>query len=237
MSIASEITRLQGVKADILTAIGDKGVTVPAGSALDDCPGLIASIPTGTSSPDGYVLRTAIWSTLNGLDFFNFVDYDSSENLSITLEFQSKSAPSTVNNILGLRGKDGNTIVIFGANSDNPQSIFCKNDRYGDGVTNTCSFNGSYLRKITATLKENTLEVSDGITKDTFTNINFVNWTIGRMFMAVANFYIYRLTLDNGSKKYDFVPVQRASDNTWGLYDLVSQTFKTAQYPEYLTGI
>lgn len=44
MSIASEITRLQGVKADILTAIGNKGVTVPAGSALDDCPGMIASI-------------------------------------------------------------------------------------------------------------------------------------------------------------------------------------------------
>lgn len=49
MSIASEITRLQGVKSDILTAISDKGVTVPAGSALDDCPGLIADIPTGPS--------------------------------------------------------------------------------------------------------------------------------------------------------------------------------------------
>jgi uncharacterized protein (TIGR02145 family) len=47
MSIASEITRLQGVKADILTAIADKGVTVPAGSALDDCPDLIASISSG----------------------------------------------------------------------------------------------------------------------------------------------------------------------------------------------
>jgi uncharacterized protein (TIGR02145 family) len=47
MSIASEITRLQGVKADILTAIADKGVTVPAGSALDDCPELIGLIPTG----------------------------------------------------------------------------------------------------------------------------------------------------------------------------------------------
>lgn len=44
MSIASEITRLQGVKSDILTAIGNKGVTVPAGSALDDCPDLIADI-------------------------------------------------------------------------------------------------------------------------------------------------------------------------------------------------
>lgn len=47
MSIASEITRLQGVKSDILTAIADKGVTVPADSMLDDCPDLIASISTG----------------------------------------------------------------------------------------------------------------------------------------------------------------------------------------------
>lgn len=44
MSIASEITRLQGVKANILQAIADKGVEVPSGSMLADCPGLIASI-------------------------------------------------------------------------------------------------------------------------------------------------------------------------------------------------
>lgn len=47
MSIASEITRLQGVKADILQAIRDKGVEVPVGSALGDCPALIASISGG----------------------------------------------------------------------------------------------------------------------------------------------------------------------------------------------
>jgi uncharacterized protein (TIGR02145 family) len=52
MSIASEITRLQGVKADILTAIADKGVTVPVGSALDDCPGLISSITGGGGDVD-----------------------------------------------------------------------------------------------------------------------------------------------------------------------------------------
>ena len=47
MSIASEITRLQGVKANILQAIADKGVEVPVGSALGDCPALIASISGG----------------------------------------------------------------------------------------------------------------------------------------------------------------------------------------------
>jgi len=47
MSIASEITRLQGVKADILGAIVDKGVEVPIGSMLADCPDLIAAITGG----------------------------------------------------------------------------------------------------------------------------------------------------------------------------------------------
>lgn len=47
MSIASEIARLRGVKSDILQAISDKGVDVPVGSALGDCPDLIASISGG----------------------------------------------------------------------------------------------------------------------------------------------------------------------------------------------
>lgn len=63
MSIASEITRLQGVKSDILTVIADKGVTVPAGSALDDCPGLIASIP-GPTYGDGVTIGDKHYDTV-----------------------------------------------------------------------------------------------------------------------------------------------------------------------------
>lgn len=47
MSIASEITRLYGVRSDIFTAITNKGVTVPSGSQLDDAPTLIGSISAG----------------------------------------------------------------------------------------------------------------------------------------------------------------------------------------------
>mgnify|MGYP003390408040 CR=1 FL=1 len=47
MSIASEITRLYGVRSDIFTAITNKGVTVPSGSQLDDAPTLIGSISGG----------------------------------------------------------------------------------------------------------------------------------------------------------------------------------------------
>lgn len=47
MSIASEITRLYGVRSDIFTSITNKGVTVPSGSQLDDAPTLIDSISAG----------------------------------------------------------------------------------------------------------------------------------------------------------------------------------------------
>lgn len=73
MSIASEITRLQGVKADILTAIGNKGVTVPAGSALDDCPDLIASI--------GY-------NVIGGKEYRTVVMPDGNEWLAENLDFR-----------------------------------------------------------------------------------------------------------------------------------------------------
>lgn len=47
MSIASEITRLQGAKEDIIDAIESKGVTVPAGTKMDGLSTLINSIPSG----------------------------------------------------------------------------------------------------------------------------------------------------------------------------------------------
>ena len=51
MSIQSEITRLQGVKADILSSIEAKNVIVPTGAMLADCPGLIAEITGGGGVP------------------------------------------------------------------------------------------------------------------------------------------------------------------------------------------
>ena len=47
MSIASEITRLQEAKADIKTAIENKGVTVPAAATLDEYASLVDSISGG----------------------------------------------------------------------------------------------------------------------------------------------------------------------------------------------
>lgn len=47
MSIASEITRLQGAKADIKTAIEAKGVTIPSNATLDKYSDYVEEIPSG----------------------------------------------------------------------------------------------------------------------------------------------------------------------------------------------
>ena len=48
MSIANEIQRLQGVRANIFDAITNKGVSVPSGAKLADCPELISLISGGS---------------------------------------------------------------------------------------------------------------------------------------------------------------------------------------------
>ena len=47
MSISSEIARIEAARDDAFDEIVAKGVTVPAGSTLDDLPALIRAIPTG----------------------------------------------------------------------------------------------------------------------------------------------------------------------------------------------
>ena len=84
MSVASEITRLNGAKSDIVSAIEAKGVYVPASAKLDSLAALITSIPAGGGSfgidnivnivpvdkmvvvdPNGYI----------GFDITNFFQY------------------------------------------------------------------------------------------------------------------------------------------------------------------
>ena len=47
MSVQSEITRINGAKGSIRTAIEEKGVTVPSETKIDGMAALIKSIPSG----------------------------------------------------------------------------------------------------------------------------------------------------------------------------------------------
>lgn len=78
MSIASEITRLQDVKSNILRAIADKGVEVPSGSVLADCPDLIASISGGggSSSEKAYLKNIMLTDGVKVVDENGYIGGD-----------------------------------------------------------------------------------------------------------------------------------------------------------------
>lgn len=52
MSIATEITRLASAKANIKTAIENKGITVPSSEKLDAYPQYISQIGGGGATPE-----------------------------------------------------------------------------------------------------------------------------------------------------------------------------------------
>lgn len=90
MSIASEIQRLYGVRGDILQAIADKGVTVPSGSKLDDCPELISSI-TGGGGSGVYIPDVAISESAMFKKFFPIKEYGREEKISSDLVYDGSA--------------------------------------------------------------------------------------------------------------------------------------------------
>ena len=77
MSISNEITRLQGAKAGLKTAIEGKGVTVPSSAKLDDYPDLVDSIPQGgdmsNEAKDAILAlaRNVAYVNQDGADLYN----------------------------------------------------------------------------------------------------------------------------------------------------------------------
>lgn len=132
MSIASEITRLNGAKADIIQAIADKGVTVPSSAKLDDMAELIASISGGGGSFDADnivnivpINKMAVVDSNGyiGFDLTNFFQYRGSTYyynyaiLSTGDDFSSKGLGQVTfytpaSNNIG--GRVYNTVVIGG---------------------------------------------------------------------------------------------------------------------------
>lgn len=76
MSIESEITRLQSVKSNILHAIADKGVEVPSGSKLADCPRLIASISGGGSFESDNIVNIVPINKMAVVDSNGYIGFD-----------------------------------------------------------------------------------------------------------------------------------------------------------------
>lgn len=92
MSIASEITRLQGAKADIKSAIEAKGVTVPSSAKLDTYDDYIAQITGGGEAIPSSLSVSGSWT--NQQIIGNAPDLT---GLTFTVAYQSRSVtPDTV---------------------------------------------------------------------------------------------------------------------------------------------
>ena len=76
MSISSEITRLYNVRGDILSAITDKGVTVPSGSKLADVPDLIAAISGGGGFSLDNIVNIVPINKIVVVDANGYIGYD-----------------------------------------------------------------------------------------------------------------------------------------------------------------
>jgi hypothetical protein len=66
-TINDELTRIEGAKADIATAIGGKGVTVPTNAKIDDFADLIDAIQTSGGSDSA--LKALIDRSITSIDF------------------------------------------------------------------------------------------------------------------------------------------------------------------------
>lgn len=91
MSIADQITRLQGVKADIINAIKDKGVDVPDNESLSDAPNLISSI----SSSSGVDVTYAFTITAPSATQFIFKAYKCGSLLHMHIDTNYAYNPTT----------------------------------------------------------------------------------------------------------------------------------------------
>ena len=90
MSIASEITRLQGAKSDIADAIEAKGVTVPSSTKIDGYAALVAAIPQGASQITYPVVTETMTTGTYTLPPNTFVKFGTIESIGFSLDTASE---------------------------------------------------------------------------------------------------------------------------------------------------
>lgn len=206
MSIASEITRLQGVKSDILQAISDKGVVVPAGSALDDCPSLIGDIEGNTE----YILKT---------DFSNF-------DVATSTDYPEVGSPAVLtDNILSFT--KSNTSYVTG---ESVSSLI--GTAPAGNIANTYGYEVSCNEELTAEIvtkiNTNTSGVAIGFLWTTILGIadfaitsNYYG-TMKNQFTINSSLNIspYNATLFNDSDGFKFYDLKIGSDSIFHKYTI-----------------
>ena len=94
MAISDEITRLQQAKADLKTAIENKGVTVPSSTKLDGYADLVDSIEAGggSSSSDGWAYYYASSCYVDNM--LNVYDHITKSNVTLEIYHWGETGPT-----------------------------------------------------------------------------------------------------------------------------------------------
>ena len=174
MSIADDLTRIQGAKADLRTSIQAKGVTVPASAKIDAYPDYVDAIQQGGGGGT-YQAKTATPSTSQQVITAD-TGYDALSQVTIGAVTSSIDANIQAGNI-----KSGTTILGVTGNYTGGGSATVASTTASVGGSNASSLsftlsgqpkmfavilqlasNGSYLTNSSTSVYDITAVISDG---------------------------------------------------------------------------
>lgn len=146
MSIADELTRIQGAKDDLRTAIQAKGVTVPASAMIDDYPDYVDAIQTGGGTPT--LQNKTVSPTTSQQSVTADYGYDGLGTVTVNaIQTETKTAtPSTSQQTINATsGKYMTSVTVSAVTSAIDSNITAGNIKSGTtilGVTGTYSGSG-----------------------------------------------------------------------------------------------
>lgn len=233
MSIATEISRLQTAKANIKSAIEDKGVAVPSSATLDTYDEYISAITTG----GGYQILDYIQS--DGTFYIPTGIYLTSD-MWYDYKFKVTTAPeSGVQKHLfsgdyfrvAQIGSTGNFYVRRGG--DTNRLLVSADPKFTVGTElNVVAFKGGNDVFVNGVSRGSV--AADSTTSDRVDAWFFsVNNTSDIATYGIVGQLFYMKIGTGSTLLYNFVPAKRISDDNVGLLDIVNNTFYPSVTPEY----
>ena len=234
MSVASEITRLQGVKSEIMDALSAKGVTVPQGAALADVPGLIGDIPGGGELPEGWTEIEAIKQTgdISGARFgftsdSSWVNTNYYIEVVVNISLVAVDANIDANIIFNGNDWDGfytggrwsasNTLIWGGKNGremNHTYSTLSITDEQKNGFVKFSLKNGSgVLSCANGDIKNYSVEYQARTFKNFQLGSRFINFIWKR----------FRVYKNDDEKIFDAIPVKNTDTGALTFYDKVNK--------------
>ena len=147
MRIADDLTRIQGAKDDLRTAIQAKGVTVPASAMIDDYPDYVDAIQTGGGTPT--LQNKTVSPTTSQQSVTADYGYDGLGTVTVNaIQTETKTAtPSTSQQTINATsGKYMTSVTVSAVTSAIDSDIVAGNIKSGVnilGVTGTYTGGGS----------------------------------------------------------------------------------------------